>query len=58
MAQQLPLPNLPEIAPDVQLAAARKLARMVNANRRSFEIIDYAKRRNAALKFSRALSKG
>lgn len=46
---QLSLP-IPEIAPDVQLAASRKLARMVSAKRRSFECEQYRRRRIAALK--------
>lgn len=57
MAQQLPL-DLPEIDPRTMQQACRKLARMVAANRRSFKCIDYAKRRNAMLKSSRALSEG
>lgn len=51
--QQLPLHNLPEIAPDVQLAAARRLQRMVSAKRRSFATRDFARRRTAMLKVTR-----
>lgn len=50
---QLPLPNLPEIAPDLQLAAARRLQKIVVRTRNSFEIRDFAKRRAAMLKHTR-----
>jgi hypothetical protein len=50
---QLRLP-IPEIDPSVQLQAARRLDRIVKHNRQSFETRDYAKRRAAALKHTRA----
>lgn len=53
MMQQLDLP-IPQIDPRIQLQAARRLQRMVNAKRKSFEVIDYRKRREAALKHTRA----
>jgi hypothetical protein len=37
-----------------QLLAIRRLNKLVEARRRSFEIQDYAKRRQAALKATRA----
>lgn len=46
---QLELP-IPGVDPRIQLQAASRLQRMVNAKRKSFEVIDYRKRRKAALK--------
>lgn len=46
---QLELP-IPQIDPRIQLQAARRLQRMVTAKRKSFEIIDYRKRREASLR--------
>lgn len=45
---QLQLLNLPEIDPRIQQEAARKLARLVEKNKRSFSTIDYAKRHRAS----------
>lgn len=49
MQLSFPIP----LPPDPRILAARKLARMVAANKRSFETRDYVKRRAAALKGKR-----
>jgi hypothetical protein len=47
---QLPLPIVADIDPRVQLAAARKLAKLVGERRNSYEIRRFRERRAAALK--------
>lgn len=57
-AHQLPLP-LPEIDPRDMQAAARRLGKLVRANRRSFALQDSNRRRAAMLKHTRpALNQG
>lgn len=57
--QQLPLPIDLPTDPNLQLAAARRLQKLVDANVRSFECQQYRKHRAAALKFTRpALNQG
>lgn len=50
---QLHLPIVLDCDPRVQIAAARKLQRIVDERKRSFETIDFARRRKAALKSTR-----
>lgn len=52
-AHQLRLP-IPEIDPRDMQAAARRLQKLVRANRRSFECRSYREHRAAALKHTRA----
>lgn len=53
MTAQLPLPIIADIDPRIQLAAARRLQRIVRQTRDSFEVRDFAKRREAMLKHTR-----
>lgn len=50
---QLELP-ISGIDPRIQLQAARRLQRMVEERRNSFEIRDFAKRRQAMLRHTRS----
>jgi hypothetical protein len=50
---QLSLPMPLDVDPRLQMAACRKLQRLVDERRRSFENRDYVKRRKAALSFYR-----
>lgn len=50
---QLRLPIILDIDPRVMQAAARRLAKLVRANRRSFKLQDSNRRRVAMLKFTR-----